>query len=291
MGKLSELVRLMRPHQWSKNVFVFIGLVFARAWTDPLMVQKVVVAAIAFSLLSSAIYIFNDICDRERDRSHPRKRNRPLAANTVGMRPAVVLCIALAISSLALGAWVSPAALAILAAYAVINLAYSAKLKHVVILDVFIIASGFLLRVLIGTTGVGIPPSQWLILCSLMLTLFLGFAKRRAELKEQATQAPSDHRRVLDHYSPALLDKMIAVTAACVFMSYGLYTVSPETVRIHQTENLLLTLPLVMYAIFRYMYVLDHVNKGAEPSLDLFRDPHILGAVAGWWVVILWLLG
>ena len=297
VSKMREMVRLMRPHQWSKNVFVFVGLLFGQAWSDPMMVRRVVVMAIAFSLLSSAVYIFNDIFDRERDRAHPKKRFRPLAAGTVALPAAVLLAAVLAAGALALAAWVSQVALLILLGYAVMNVAYSIKLKNVVILDVFIIAAGFLLRVLAGTAGVGIPPSQWLILCSLMLTLFLGFAKRRAELMEREQPARPQHetaanpRQVLQHYSPALLDKMLAITAACVLMSYGLYTVSPETIRIHQTENLAFTLPFVMYAMFRYLFVLHHSKKGAEPSIDLFRDPHILGAVAGWAVAIIWLIG
>jgi 4-hydroxybenzoate polyprenyltransferase len=246
--------------------------------------------AIAFTLLSSAVYIFNDIVDRERDRSHPKKCNRPLAAETVSVRSAALLSAVLAAGALALAGLVSSTALAIMISYSVMNIAYSLKLKHIVILDVFIIAAGFLMRVLAGTAGVGIPPSQWLILCSLMLTLFLGFAKRRAELIEREQAATESHRQVLDRYSPALLDNLIAVTAACALMSYGLYTVSPETVRAHQTEGLAFTLPFVMYAIFRYMFVLHYTNKGAEPSIDLARDPHILGAVAGWVVVTLWLI-
>jgi 4-hydroxybenzoate polyprenyltransferase len=290
VNQLRELLRLLRPYQWSKNVFVLVGLVFGRAWADSVMVGKVVVVVIAFSLLSSAVYIFNDVADLDRDRSHPKKRNRPLAAATVSIRSAMFLSLVLAASALALAGSVSRTALAILIGYGVINIAYSLKLKHVVILDVFIIAAGFLMRVLAGTAGVGIPPSQWLILCSLMLTLFLGFAKRRAELIEREQRATEGHRQVLDQYSPALLDNLIAVTAACALMSYGLYTVSPETVRAHQTENLAFTLPFVMYAIFRYMFVLHYANKGAEPSVDLVRDPHILGAVAGWVVVTLWLI-
>jgi len=290
MNQLWELLRLLRPHQWSKNVFVFVGLVFGRAWTDPVMVVNVVVLVIAFSLLSSAVYIFNDIADLNQDRSHPKKRTRPLAAETVSIRSAVFLSVGLAACALALAGSVSRISLAIMISYGVMNVAYSLKLKDVVILDVFIIAAGFLMRVLAGTTGVGIPPSQWLILCSLMLTLFLGFAKRRAELIEREQHGTEGHRHVLDQYSPAVLDMMIAVTAACALMSYALYTVSPETVRAHQTENLAFTLPFVMYAIFRYIFVLHCANKGVEPSIDLMRDPHILGAVAGWVVVTLWLI-
>jgi 4-hydroxybenzoate polyprenyltransferase len=279
----------MRPHQWLKNSFVFVGIFFDHAWNNIPTVIQVVTIAVSFSLLSSAVYIINDLVDRESDRNHPIKQHRPLAARTVGLGAAISLAAVLMIASLGLGLWVSRAALLILLGYALMNLAYSFRLKHVVLLDVFIIAGGFLLRILAGTAGVGIPPSQWLVLCSLMLTLFLGFAKRRAEIMT-LHEGGSEHRRVLASYSPILLDKMITVTAACVLMSYGLYTMSPETIRIHQTENLIYTLPLVMYAIFRYIFLLHHRGKGGEPSRDLMRDPHILLSAMSWAALTFWLI-
>ncbi|ADE15272.1 UbiA prenyltransferase [Nitrosococcus halophilus Nc 4] len=289
MNHPRALLHLMRPHQWLKNSFVFVGVFFGHAWNNLTLVILTIVMAVAFSLLSSAIYIINDLSDRESDRNHPIKRHRPLAAGTVSIGIAIGLAAVLLVVSLGLGLWVSQAALLILLGYAFMNLAYSFRLKHVVLLDVFIIAAGFLLRILAGTVGVGIPPSQWLVLCSLMLTLFLGFAKRRAEIMT-LQEGSVEHRRVLVYYSPILLDKMITVTAACVLMSYGLYTMSPETIRIHQTENLIYTLPLVMYAIFRYIFLLHHRGKGGEPSRDLMRDPHILISVAGWVVLTFWLI-
>lgn len=289
MNHPRQLLRLIRPHQWLKNSFVFVGLFFGHAWEDIPLVIQVITMAVAFSLLSSAVYIINDLVDRESDRAHPTKRHRPLAAGTVSVRMAIGLAVALVAISLGLGLWVSRAALLVLLSYGIMNLAYSFGLKHVVLLDVFIIAAGFLLRILAGTVGVGIPPSQWLVLCSLMLTLFLGFAKRRAEIMS-LQEGGADHRRVLAHYSPVLLDKMITVTAACVLMSYGLYTMSPETIHIHQTDNLIYTLPFVMYAIFRYIFLLHHRGKGGEPSRELMRDSHILASVMGWAALTFWLI-
>lgn len=279
----------MRPHQWLKNSFVFVGLFFGHGWGNIPLVIHVIIMAVAFSLLSSAIYILNDLIDRESDRAHPTKRYRPLAANTVSVKAANGLAVVLMLVSLGLGMAISQAALLILLGYMIMNLAYSLRLKHVVLLDVFLIATGFLLRILAGTVGVGIPPSQWLVLCSLMLTLFLGFAKRRAEIMG-LQEGGTNHRRVLANYSPVLLDKMITVTAACVLMSYGLYTMSPETIQIHQTDNLIYTLPFVMYAIFRYIFLLHHRGKGGEPSRDVVRDPHVLIAVIGWTVLTFWLI-
>ncbi|MDX8386616.1 MAG: decaprenyl-phosphate phosphoribosyltransferase, partial [Gallionella sp.] len=228
MHTLLELLRLMRPQQWVKNGFVFTGLLFGHEFNDSALVLQVIVAALAFSLVSSAIYIINDIADREQDRMHPKKKHRPLAAGTVSIKSAVTLSGLLAIVAIALAYSVSEIVLWIIIGYGLMNLAYSFRLKHVVLLDVFIIAAGFMLRILAGTSGVDIPPSQWLLLCGLMVTLFLGFAKRRAEIIA-LTDDKTSHRKVLEHYSPVMLDNMIGVTAAGLIMSYSLYTMSSET--------------------------------------------------------------
>lgn len=289
MKAVLNLWRLMRPHQWLKNSFVFTGLFFGHVWHDEYLVYRVVMAVVAFSLMSSAIYVVNDMADSERDRLHPVKRLRPLAAQQIGMATAGLFALALALCAAGLAGSVSPAVLAIVAAYAVLNLAYSVYLKHIVILDVFIIAAGFMLRILAGTLGVGIPPSQWLLLCGLMVTLFLGFAKRRAEIIE-LTGTKSAHRKVLVQYSPVLLDKMIGITAAGMIMSYSLYTMSPDTIRVHGTQNLIYTVPFVMYGVFRYIYLLHRQGGGGDPSRDMVRDPHLLGAVALWGCATFWLI-
>ena len=279
----------MRPHQWLKNSFVFTGLLFGHAWHDVHLVYQVVFAAFAFSLISSAVYIINDMVDCEHDRLHPVKCLRPLAAEQLGMTTAGIFAALLIVSGLLLAAWVGSTVLLIIALYAVMNLAYSLRLKHIVILDVFIIAAGFMLRILAGTLGVGIPPSQWLLLCGLMVTLFLGFAKRRAEIIELA-ETKTAHRKVLAHYSPVLLDKMIGITASGVIMSYSLYTMSPETVHTHGTSNLIYTVPFVMYGVFRYIYLLHQQHGGGDPSRDVVRDPHLLLAVLAWAMATFWLI-
>lgn len=286
-----DLLQLMRPYQWPKNAFVFVGLLFGHAWTDVAMVRDVILVAVAFSLISSAVYVVNDIADRHRDRAHPRKRRRPVASGAVGVPTAAALAAGLLLGSLGLALAVSTTAAGILGGYFVMNLAYSARLKHVPVLDVFIIAAGFMLRVLAGTSGVGIEPSNWLLLCALMLTLFLGFAKRRAELKENERLGLEDQRAVLAAYSAELLDKMISIAAACVVMSYALYTVNPETARIHGTADLGYTIPLVVYGIFRYVFLLHSREKGTEPSVDLITDPHIFAVAAGWVALVVWLIG
>lgn len=288
-NKLAELLRLMRPGQWLKSSFVFIGLLFSHAWSDPVMVLRVTAAAIGFSFIASAIYIVNDLADQEADRSHPRKRNRPLASGAVTTEAAMALLALLAVAGAAISYWSSPTVLAIVSGYAILNLAYSYRLKHVVILDVFVIATGFMLRIIAGTVGVGIAPSHWLLLCGLMITLFLGFAKRRAELIA-ATYGHGTRRKVLEHYGPILLDKMIVITASGAIITYGLYTADPHTIEMHHTQGLIYTLPFVIYAIFRYIFLIHHKLRGEDPSADIFKDPHILITIVIWLVVTLWLI-
>jgi 4-hydroxybenzoate polyprenyltransferase len=289
MKKLLELLRLMRPYQWVKNAFVFTGLLFGHAWHDANLVAGVVMAFAAFCLGSSAVYIFNDIVDLEQDRQHPKKCKRPLASGLVSIPAAVMLAVLLGTLGLSLAYFAAPTVLVILIGYALMNIAYTLRLKNVVILDVFIIATGFMLRILAGTLGVGIPPSQWLLLCGLMVTLFLGFTKRRAEIIA-LTDDKTAHRKVLEHYSPVLLDKMIGITAAGLIMSYSLYTMNPDTIRIHNTPNLIYTVPFVMYGVFRYIYLLHHQSRGGDPSHDLVRDPHLFIVVGAWLVATILLI-
>jgi 4-hydroxybenzoate polyprenyltransferase len=284
-----ELLRLMRPYQWVKNAFVFTGLLFGHAWRDPHLVEQVMVVFIAFCLVSSAIYTLNDIVDLEQDRHHPKKSRRPLASGSVSISAAFMLAALLGTLGLSLAYFAAPMVLMIMVGYALMNIAYSLRFKHVVILDVFIIATGFMLRILAGTLGVGIPPSQWLLLCGLMVTLFLGFTKRRAEIIV-LTDDKTAHRKVLEHYSPVLLDKMIGITAAGLIMSYSLYTMNADTIRIHNTPNLIYTVPFVMYGVFRYIYLLHHQSRGGDPSHDLVRDPHLFIAVGAWLIATVLLI-
>jgi 4-hydroxybenzoate polyprenyltransferase len=279
-------VRLLRPHQWVKNGFVFIGLLFGHAWHDPAKVGMALAAFAAFCLLASAVYVMNDLADREQDRLHPDKRHRPLASGTVSTQAAIALGLACLGGGLALAFTLAGSAPWIFVAYVLLNAAYSAGLKHVVILDVFLVAAGFMLRLLAGTVGIGIAPSQWLLLCGLMLTLFLGFAKRRAELATLLEDS-SGHRRVLQHYSTTMLDQFLTLTAAGTVVTYSLYTVSAETVAQHGTTNLMLTVPFVLYGMLRYLYRLHRRGGGGDPARELFADGHLLAVVAGWLATVL----
>lgn len=281
MNGLKPYLKLLRPHQWVKSGFVFVGLLFGHAWHDAQLVQGVLLAAASFALAASAVYVINDLADRERDREHPEKRHRPLAAGTVSVTQALLLAGVCMLSALMLAQAASTTVLTIVAGYVLLNVGYSLGLKHVVLLDVFIISAGFMLRILAGTLGVGIAPSHWLLLCGLLLTLFLGFAKRRAELNAMAGRGGS-HRRVLDDYDPVLLDKLIGICASGAIVSYSLYTVSADTLTMHGTTSLIYTVPFVIYGIFRYLFLLHRRGGGGDPAVALLRDFHLLGAFAGW---------
>jgi 4-hydroxybenzoate polyprenyltransferase len=248
----------------------------------------------AFCLVSSAVYVMNDIADREADRLHPAKRSRPLAQGEISVGLAAALCVAFALGGLALAAAVSRSALLIAAAYVVLNLAYRAGLKHVAILDVFMISGGFMLRILAGTSGIGIPPSKWLLLCGLMLTLFLGFCKRRAELLDlgdnENSNGASGQRAALAGYSRALLDRLIMISVAGATIGYALYTVDAETIALHGTDRLIFTVPFVLYGLFRYLRVVYSKGGGGDPSLELLRDPHLIVATLGWLGMTGWFL-
>ncbi len=239
MPKIRALLRLLRPHQWLKNGFVFVGMLFGHAWSDPLRLMQAGWAFAAFSLLASGVYVMNDLMDREQDRLHPTKRHRPLASDTVSVTMALVLMVSCFTLGFALVAFSNNHAPWVFYAYVALNIGYTLGLKHVVVLDVFIIASGFMLRLLAGTQGIGIEPSFWLLLCGLMLTLFLGFAKRQAEFMALDDGDAAAHRRVLEDYTSGMLDQFITIASAAVIISYSLYTVSADTVAMHGTTKLI----------------------------------------------------
>jgi len=296
MTILSATVRLMRPHQWVKNGFVLVGLIFGHGFTDQALLSKAGVLFAAFCLVSSGVYVVNDVLDREADRAHPKKRDRPVACGTVGAGTAIAIALLLAAGGFALAGWVSSTALGLAACYVVLNLGYSAGLKHIAILDVFLISAGFMLRIFAGTLGLGIAPSHWLLLCGLMVTVFLGFAKRRAELFALGSEDRAGggratlQRRVLDDYSAKLLDQLIAISAAGAMVAYALYTLDAKTIATHGTDRLVYTVPFVLYGLFRYMHVLYRGRGGADPAAELLGDPHLLAATTGWLAVVIWLI-
>jgi 4-hydroxybenzoate polyprenyltransferase len=290
-------VKLARPQQWVKNAFVLPGLVFGHALEDPEKVTAALLATLAFCLMSSAVYAMNDLFDRERDREHPDKRGRPIASGEISVRAGALFALMLGACALAIGLTAGftagftagPWVVAILAIYALMNLGYSLGLKRVPVVDVFIIAAGFMLRILAGTVGIGIEPSRWLLLCGFLVTLFLGFAKRRAELIRLADDA-GKHRPVLDAYTEGFLDTAIMVCATGMVIAYGFYTVSPDTLSLHGTD-LTLTLPFVLFGTFRYLFLLRHRGGGGDPSNELLDDRWLLGSAAGWAATVVLLIG
>jgi 4-hydroxybenzoate polyprenyltransferase len=279
--------RSLRPQQWIKNAFVWAGFLFAREWRDATLAAHVAAAFVAFCLLASAVYVCNDWIDRESDRAHPIKRDRPIAAGLLSGGAAAAMGLGLAAAAFALAAWVAIELVGVLLAYVALNIAYSLGLKRAVIIDVMAVALGFLLRLLAGTTGVGISPSPWLLMCGLMLTLLLGFGKRRSEL---AAVAPDATRRVLADYSPELLDRLITVCVSGTLIAYSLYTMSPQTIALHGSADLVYTVPIVTYALFRYLYLLDHKHATEDPARLMLADRHLQGAALAWLVAVIWII-
>jgi 4-hydroxybenzoate polyprenyltransferase len=274
----------MRPSHWVKNLFLFAALIFSGRLLYLGDFLLTLVGFALFSLGSSGIYLLNDIADIEKDRLHPEKCHRPIPSGQLSVTTAAFAATILLLLA-SIGSFFIDYHFGIVAvAYILTNIAYSFYLKNVVILDVMSIAISFVLRVVGGAAIIGVPSSEWLILCTLLLSLFLGFAKRRHELlvlEEKAT----DHRAVLEHYSPYFLDQMTAIVTASTVMSYALYTISDETVRKFHTKSLIYTVPFVLYGIFRYLYLVHKKEGGGNPTKILLTDvPLILNVLA--WVLV-----
>jgi len=286
---IGPYVRLLRPAHWTKNVFVLAPLVFAQQLTDPEALRRGLLAFVSFCLASSAVYVFNDIRDRAEDRLHPIKRNRPIAAGTISVASATVLGGLLAASAIAVAVFFGGQFLIILIIYLILNQFYSAGLKHVVILDVMIVSLGFVLRVLAGGVAVRVQVSAWLLLCTFLIALFLAFSKRRHELQLLADDA-SDQRPVLSHYSPSFLDQMINVVTASTVVAYAMYAISPETAEKFHTRHLIYTIPMVLFGIFRYLYLIYQRPSTRNPTEAILRDPPFLINILVWALAVLWIV-
>ncbi len=281
----AHLLRTGRPKQWTKNVFVFAALFFARKLGEPLLVGRALLAFVSFCLLSSSVYYINDICDLEADRAHPVKRNRPIASGHVPLGLARIVALLLAIAGLAMAYSLGVPFFGIVLLFWIQNLAYSFWLKHIVILDVMLIATGFLLRSVGGAVALPVKISGWLGLCTIMLALFLGFTKRRQEIVVLGEDA-SRHRGILTHYNLPFLDQMISVVTASTVMSYALYTVSPEVVQKFGTTNLFWTVPFVLFGIFRYLFLVHVKSDGDNPTRVVLGDLPLQINIALWGLVV-----
>jgi 4-hydroxybenzoate polyprenyltransferase len=286
---VAALLASLRPHQWSKNLLVFAALGFSKHLFEPDPLLRALLAFGVFCGLSGVVYLFNDIADVERDRLHPRKRQRPIASGALPIRSARLAAAALGGASLGAAAALGWGFLAVAGSYLGLNLAYSLRLKEVVILDVLSVSLGFVLRAIAGGVAIRVPISEWLLVCTILLALFLALAKRRHEITSLGGDAAS-HRPILREYSPYLLDQMISVVTASCVMAYTFYTLAPETRDKFQTERLSWTVPFVLYGIFRYLYLVHQKDGGGSPSESLVTDRPLLVAVALWAVATMVIL-
>ena len=279
-SRAAALVSALRPRHWVKNVFVFAALVFAGELRDPEAVLRVTAAFGVFCLLSSVAYLINDVRDRDADRLHPRKRHRAIASGE--LTPGVALAIAafLAVSALAAAFALAPGLGRIALAYLLLNLLYSMGLKRVVILDVMMVATGFLLRAFAGALAIDVAISRWLVLCTGLLALFLGFVKRRQELAVMDGDAAT--RPILKEYSLPFLDQMIAIVTGATVVAYSFYAFSPEVAQKLGTEHMGLTIPFVLFGIFRYLYLVHQRGVGESPTQVILSDVPLIIDVVGW---------
>jgi 4-hydroxybenzoate polyprenyltransferase len=277
---------LLRPTQWVKNLVVFGALVFSKEFTNPQHVLDTVIAFLVFCMLSSAVYVINDITDREIDRLHPSKRNRPVASGQVSVITAMVIAIVLAGAGILISLSLPISFLAFAGAFLLFNLLYSWLLKQVVIIDVMSIAVSFVIRATAGAEAIAVPYSSWLIACTFLLALFIGFGKRRHEIVTLKDNA-SSHRATLGKYSTYFLDQLIGVVTASTVVAYTFYTLSPDVREKLGVERLELTIPFVLYGIFRYLYLIHQEERGGSPTRLLISDGPILINIVLWFLAVI----
>ncbi len=282
---LTALIKTMRPRQWTKNVFIFAALVFDKQLFNVDAFLRTLAGFALFCLISSSVYIFNDIADVEADRQHPEKKNRPIASGKLPVRAAWIAGIALVAITVGISYFLAPGFEAVVVFYFLLNVAYSKWLKHIPIVDVLVIAAGFVLRVHAGVTLIAVERfSPWLYVVMTLLSLFLGFGKRRAEIALLAHGAGS-HRKVLDGYTLPLLDQYIMIVSATTIVAYSLYTFSAPNVP--ENHSMMLTIPFVVYTIFRYMYLIQVEHAGGAPEEILLSDRPFQIAMILWGTTVL----
>jgi 4-hydroxybenzoate polyprenyltransferase len=271
----------LRPDQWTKNLIVFAALIFAVKLLDPAALANASAAFLIFCALSGAVYLINDVSDREQDQAHPLKRLRPIASGELSPGTAMMTAVILSVAALGAAFALRPAFAAVAAAYLALFVVYTRSLKHLVVLDVMTIAIGFVLRAVAGGLVIHVHISNWLLVCTMLGALFLGFAKRRHEITLLADGARG-HRRILEEYDPYLLDQMIGVVAAATMVAYIIYCASPETHAYFGTEWMVLTTPFPIYGLFRYLYLVHRKAGGGNPSDVLLTDRPLQACIALW---------
>lgn len=277
----TNLLVSARPEQWTKNLILFAGLIFGLKLFEPAALATTIGAFLVFCALSSVVYFVNDVMDREADGRHPLKSRRPIASGALSPRVALAAAAGVGVVALSSAFWLSTIFGVVSAAYVALLACYSAFLKHVVIIDVLTISAGFVLRAVAGAVVIGVDISQWLLVCTTLLALFIALSKRRHELVLLADGA-IEHRRILGEYSPYLLDQMIGIVAAATLVGYVFYTISPDKVQEFGTDLLGLTIPFPLYGIFRYLYLVHRKDGGGSPTTLLFNDRPLLLCVALW---------
>jgi 4-hydroxybenzoate polyprenyltransferase len=278
---LRLLVTAMRPHQWVKNLFVFAPLLFGMKLGEPQAVLNALLACLCFCLLSSGLYLINDLVDAEVDRAHPQKRFRPIASGALAFRAALMLAIVLFALAFGLAFALGPKFGFLAVTYFVLVLGYCLAFKQALVLDGMLIAAGFVLRVVGGAIAVGVTPTHWLIVCAFLLALFLAYSKRRQELLILLDEA-AQHRRVLGQYTVSFLDQANTILLGATIVCYSLYTVAPETVARFGTDALIYGTVFVIYGLLRYLALLQNTKNGGNPSKMLVRDKPLLLAIIGW---------
>ncbi len=273
------LLRGMRPRQWPKNAVVLVGLVFARELDEPLQVVRAVLATLLFCLLSGAVYLVNDLLDVEKDRLHPVKRSRPLACGQLTSTAATIAVVVMLSGCLVAALVLSPPFAAVAAGYLTLQAIYVTVLKHAVILDVLALAGGFVLRAVAGAVVIDVPISPWLYVCTMLLALFLALGKRRQELIFLHAGA-ANHRPALDHYTIGLVDSLLQVVTTSLLVAYMLYTFFAEN--LPRNSSMMLTIPFVLYGLFRYLYLIHARGEGGSPEEVLLRDRAMAACVILW---------
>jgi len=282
---LYQYIKLMRIHQWIKNLILFAGIIFGKKLNDPDIMLKGTIAFFLFSLVASGQYVLNDYLDRKEDMLHPEKKERPIASGKINPSHALFLTLIMLPLALVATYILNPVFFLLTLFYLLFNIVYSKYLKHMVILDVMSISIGFVIRAIAGAVVAGVSFSSWLILCTFMLSLFWGFSKRRGELT--FLEDGARHRKILEEYSVAFLDLMLGVVASMTLMSYVMYTVSPNAIQNLGTDKLIYTIPLVVYAIFRSLYIVYIKKMGHDPTKAILTDASILVSGLLWAIMII----
>lgn len=281
MGQATALWAALRPSQWLKNLFVLAPLFFSQRLFESWAIMRTLGALALFCLASSSVYLFNDLTDREQDQLHPKKRQRPIASGALSVSVAQAAMTLLLVAALTGALRLSKPLAALLGTYWGLNLWYSVQLKHVVILDVFVIAASYLLRVVAGAAVIEVEMSRWLLICTSLLALFIALCKRRHELV-LLHQGAASHRQVLLDYPLPFLDMMISVITAAALVSYSLYTVDTEMIERVGSTGMLLTVPFVLYGFFRYLYLVYHKKEGGDPTQSVVTDRPMLVNLFFW---------